>query len=65
MGYKKEESKMDEHELLDQVAKSQIITKGIQYGIFAQDKETLRKAVEDLKGCVVVMDDIIADDIGQ
>ena len=39
---------MDEHELLDQVAKSQIITKGIQYGIFAHDKETLRKAVEDL-----------------
>ena len=56
---------MDEHELLDQVAKSQIITKGIQYGVFAQDKETLRKAVEDLKGCVLVMDDIIEADIGQ
>ena len=59
-----EESIMDEHELLDLVAKSQIITRGIQYGVVAQDIDTLRKAVIDLKDCAEDMDDLVAHDFG-
>lgn len=53
---------MDEHELLDLVAKSQIITRGIQYGVVAQDIDTLRKAVIDLKDCAEDMDDLVTND---
>jgi len=39
---------MDEHILLDLVANSQIVIKGIQYGIFAQDIDVTRLQQEQL-----------------
>jgi len=56
---------MDEHILLDLVANSQIVIKGIQYGIFAQDIDVTRKAVLDLKDVVEVMSEVIEDDFGE
>jgi hypothetical protein len=61
----KEESIMDEHILLDLVANSQIVLKGVQYGIFAQDIDVLKKAVLDLKDVVDVMSEVIDDDFGE
>ena len=56
---------MDEHILLDLVANSQIVLKGVQYGVFSQDIDVIRKAVLDLKDVVEVMNEVIADDFGQ
>ena len=56
---------MDEHILLDLVANSQIVLMGVQYGVFAQDMEVIKKAVLDLKDVVEVMNEVIADDFGQ
>ena len=53
---------MEEHIVLDLVANAQIVIKGIQYGVFAQDIETLRKAVADLKDVVEVMSEVVEDD---
>ena len=55
---------MDEHILLDLVAKSQIILKGVQYGVMSQDIDILRKAVMDLQDVVGIMNEVIADDFG-
>jgi hypothetical protein len=65
MGDYKEESIMEEHILLDLIANSQIVLKGVQYGIFAQDIDVIRKAVLDLKDVVDVMSEVIDDDFGQ
>jgi len=65
MGNYKEESVMDEHILLDLVANSQIIIKGIQYGVFVQDIDVLTKAVIDLKEVVNVMQEVIDNDFGE
>ena len=65
MGDYKEESIMEEHILLDLIANSQIVLKGVQYGIFAQDIDVIRKAVEDLKDVVDIMSEVIDDDFGQ
>jgi len=56
---------MEEHILLDLIANSQIVLKGVQYGIFAQDIDVIRKAVLDLKDVVDVMSEVIDDDFGQ
>jgi hypothetical protein len=56
---------MDEHILLDLVANSQIIIKGIQYGVFVQDIDVLTKAVIDLKEVVNVMQEVIDNDFGE
>ena len=65
MGDYKEESIMEEHVVLDLVANAQIVVKGIQYGIFAQDIDTLRKAVADLKDVVEIMSEVVEDDFGE
>ena len=65
MGDYKEESIMDEHLLLDLVANSQMVVKGIQYGIFAQDSGIIKKAVMDLQDVVEVMIEVIDDDFGE
>ena len=65
MGNYKEESMMEEHVVLDLVANAQIVVKGIQYGVFAQDIDTLRKAVADLKDVVEVMSEVVEDDFGE
>jgi len=65
MGDYKEESMMEEHVVLDLVANAQIVVKGIQYGVFAQDIDTLRKAVADLKDVVEVMSEVVEDDFGE
>jgi len=56
---------MDEHILLDLVANSQIVLKGVQYGVFSQDIEVTRKAVLDLKDVVEIMSEVIEDDFGE
>ena len=56
---------MDEHILLDLVANSQIILKGIQYGIFVQDIDVNRKALIDLKEVVELMHEVLDDDFGE
>jgi len=56
---------MDEHILLDLVANSQIVLKGVQYGVFSQDMDVIKKAVLDLKDVVEVMNEVIADDFGE
>jgi len=56
---------MDEHILLDLVANSEIVLKGVQYGVFSQDMDVIKKAVLDLKDVVEVMNEVIADDFGQ
>jgi len=56
---------MDEHILLDLVANSQIVLKGVQYGVFSQDIDVIRKAVLDLKDVVEVMNEVIDDDFGK
>ena len=56
---------MDEHILLDLVANSQIILKGIQYGIFVQDIDVFRKALIDLKEVVELMHEVLDDDFGE
>ena len=56
---------MEEHVVLDLVANAQIVVKGIQYGGFAQDIDTLRKAVADLKDVVEVMSEVVEDDFGE
>ena len=61
----KEESIMEEHVVLDLVANAQIVVKGIQYGVFAQDIDTLRKAVAELKDVVDVMSEVVEDDFGE
>ena len=61
----KEESIMEEHIVLDLVANAQIVVKGIQYGVFAQDIDTLRKAVAELKDVVDVMSEVVEDDFGE
>ena len=53
---------MDEHILLDLVVQAEIILKGIHYGVFVQDIDTVRKAVIDLKDCAETMDIIVEDD---
>jgi len=55
---------MDEHILLDLVANSEIVLRGIQYGVFAQDIDVLKKAVLDLVDVVEVMTEVIDDDFG-
>ena len=65
MGDYKEESIMDEHILLDLVANSQIVLKGIQYGVFIQDIDIMRKAVLDLQDVVEIMNEVIEDDFGE
>ncbi len=65
MGDYKEESIMEEHVVLDLVANAQIMIKGIQYGVFAQDIDTLRKAVADLKDIVHVMSEVVENDFGE
>jgi len=61
----KEESVMDEHILLDLVANSQIVLKGIQYGVFAQDIDVTKKAVLDLRDVVLIMNEVVDDDFGE
>ena len=56
---------MDEHILLDLVANSQIVLKGIQYGVFAQDIDVTKKAILDLRDVVVIMNEVIDDDFGE
>ena len=56
---------MDEHILLDLVANSQIVLKGVQYGVFAQDIDVTRKAILDLEDVVGLMHEVIDDDFGQ
>jgi len=56
---------MDEHILLDLVANSEIVLRGIQYGVFAQDIDVLKKAVLDLVDVVEVMTEVIDDDFGE
>ena len=56
---------MDEHILLDLVVQAEIILKGIHYGVFVQDIDTVRKAVIDLKDCADTMDSIVEDDFGE
>jgi len=56
---------MEEHIVLDLIANVQIVIKGIQYGVFAQDIDTLRKAVADLKDIVEVMSEVVEDDFGE
>ena len=56
---------MEEHIVLDLVANVQIVVKGIQYGVFAQDIDTVRKAVADLKDVVEVMSEVVEDDFGE
>jgi hypothetical protein len=65
MGNYKEESVMDEHILLDLVANSQMVLKGIQYGVFVQDIDVLTKAVIDLKEVANVMQEVIDNDFGE
>ena len=65
MGDYKEESIMDEHIVLDLVANVQIVVKGIQYGVFAQEIDIVRKAVADLKDVVEVMSEVVEDDFGE
>ena len=56
---------MEEHVVLDLVANAQIVVKGIQYGVFAQDIDTLRKSVADLKDVVEIMSEVVEDDFGE
>jgi len=56
---------MYEHELLDLVAHSQIVIKGIQYGVFKKDIDVTRKAILDLKDVVKVMYEVLEDDFGE
>ena len=56
---------MEEHIVLDLVANVQIVVKGIQYGVFAQDIDIVRKAVADLKDVVEVMSEVVEDDFGE
>ena len=56
---------MEEHVVLDLVANAQIMIKGIQYGVFAQDIDTLRKAVADLNAIVHVMSEVVENDFGE
>ena len=65
MGDYKEESIMEEHILLDLIANSQIVLKGVQYGVFAQDIDVTRKAILDLKDVVKVMYEVLEDDFGE
>ena len=61
----KEESIMEEHIVLDLVANLQIVVKGIQYSVFTQDIDTLRKAVAELKDVVDVLSEVVEDDFGE
>jgi len=56
---------MDEHILLDLISNSQIVLKGIQYGIFVEDIDIIRKAVLDLQEVVEIMNEVMADDFGE
>ena len=56
---------MDEHILLDLIAQSEIVLKGIQYGVLVQDIDIVRKAVIDLKEFADTMDSIVENDFGE
>ena len=55
---------LDEHELLDLGAKSQIVLDGLRYAVMFQDIDTVRKCVIDLHNCVMIMDEIVEGQFG-
>ena len=55
-------SLLDEHELLDVCAKTQVCVGGIRYVIMFKDADTLRHTIRQLRNIVLAMNDIIMDE---
>ena len=52
---------LDDHAILDMVAKAQIVLHGVQYGVFFKDIDVLRKCAIDLKECAEIVDEIVEE----